>query len=135
MKKKDKQIALALAIIVIFAAAIAAYAIITAKPSTWQPVAQLSHTGIQNTTEFVMNNTWRIKWAITKQDDNLFVLAVSMKNATDDTGYSWVTEASETDTNATQGILPVPYTGTFAIRVLASDTTEWLLIIEEFKPA
>jgi hypothetical protein len=132
MKKKEKRVALSLAIIIIVAAAIVAYAVISAKPSTWLIDAQLSNSGHQDTTEFIMNNTWRIIWTINKQNDNLFILAVYMKN---DTGYSWLTDTSETDTNTTQGILPVRYTGTFIIRVVASDETEWTLFIEELKPA
>ena len=130
--KKQKRVALALAIIILVTAAIVAYAVISAKPSTWQIGARLSNKGHQDTTAFTMNNTWRIAWIISKQNDNLFVLAVYMKN---ETGYSWVTDASETDTNTTRGILPVPYTGTFVIRVVASDETEWTLVIEELKPA
>jgi hypothetical protein len=63
--KKEKQTALAVAIIIIVAAAVVAYAIyavISAKPGTWQIDATISNTGIQDTTEFVMNDTWRIKW-------------------------------------------------------------------------
>jgi hypothetical protein len=50
------------------------------------------------------------------------------------TGYSEVANAAETDTNTTQGVLPVPYTGTFIIRVIASDETQWTLLIEELRP-
>jgi hypothetical protein len=130
--KREKQVALVLAIIIIVAVAIAAYAVISAKPSTWQIDAQLSNNGSQDTTEFMMNNTWRIAWIINNQNNNLFILAVYMKN---DTGYSEVTDTSETDTNMTRGILPVPYTGSFVIRVVASNETEWTLLIEEPKPA
>jgi hypothetical protein len=130
--KKEKQTALVVAIIIIIAAAIIAYTVISAKPGTWQIDAPISNTGIQDTTEFVMNNTWRIAWIINKQNDNLFFLAVSIKNGT---GYSSVADASETDTNTTRGILPVPYKGTFIIRVVASSETEWTLYIKEFKPA
>ena len=132
--KKKKQTTLAVAIITIVAAAIVAYAVyavISAKPSTWQIEDRLSNTGTQDTTEFIINNTWRIDWIVNKQYDN-FVLVVFIKNGT---GYSSVATASQTDTNTTQGILPVPYTGTFVIRVLTSDDTAWTLYIEEFKPA
>jgi uncharacterized membrane protein len=132
MKNKQKRVALVLAIIILVAAAIAVYVVISAKPSTWQIDTTLSNTGHQDTAAFAMNNTWRIGWIINKENDNLFVLAVYIKNGTT---YSWVTEATQTDANNTRGILPVPYTGTFVIRVVASDDTEWTLIIEEFKPA
>ena len=133
--KKKKQTAIGVAIIILVAAAIVAYAVyavISAKPSTWLIDATVSNKGHQDTTPFTINNMWRIAWVINKQNDNLFTLAVYVKNGT---GYSWVTEASETDTNTTRGILPVPNTGTFVIRVVASDETEWTLYIEEFKPA
>jgi hypothetical protein len=135
--KKKKQTALAVAITIIVAAAIVAYAVISAKPinrsiGTLQIDARLSNTGTQDTTEFVMNTTWRIEWIINKQNDNLFFLAALIKNGT---GYSPVADTSETDTNTTRGILPVPYTGTFIIRVIASSDTEWTLYIEEIKPA
>jgi hypothetical protein len=131
MKKKEKQVALALATVIIVVAAIAAYEVISARPSAWQIDAQLSNNGPQETTAFTINNTWAIAWKINKQNNGLFVVAVYMKNGT---GYSWVTDDSETDTNMTQGILPVPYTGTFVIRVVALNETEWTLRIEEFKP-
>jgi len=133
--RKKKQSALAVTIIIIVAAAIVAYAVyavISAKPSTWQIYARLSNSGNQDSTEFVTNNMWRIEWIINKQNDNLFFVAAFIKS---DTGYSPVAEASEADTNTTRGVLPVPYTGTFVIRVIASNDTEWTLYVEEFKPA
>jgi hypothetical protein len=132
MKKKEKQTVLAVTIIIIVIAAVAAYEVISAKPSAWQTDASLSNSGSQDTTTFIMNNTWAVAWIINKQNDNLFTLAVYMKN---DTGYFPVTDASETDTNTTRGVLPVPYTGTFVIRVIASSDTQWTLLIEELKPA
>ena len=130
--KKKQQIALALAIIIIVVAAIV-YAIISANPGRWQVDAQLSGSGTQDTTEFSMNNMWRVEWTITVQSDPLFILEVYRKNDTG--GYSWVTDASATDVSASQGILPVFYTGTFVMRVIASDETEWILVIEEHVPA
>jgi hypothetical protein len=67
------------------------------------------------------------------QNDPLFILSVYMKNDTG--GYSWVTDTSETYTNTTQGILPVFYTGTFVMRIVTSNETEWTLLVEELKPA
>jgi len=131
--KKKQQIALTLAIIVMVAAAVV-YAVISAKPGIWQVYAQpISGSGTQDTTEFSMNNMWRVEWVITVQSDPLFILEVYRKNDTG--GYSWVTEASATDVSASEGILPVFYTGTFVMRVIASDETEWILIIEEHVPA
>ncbi len=130
--KKAKQDALVLAIIIIVAVAIVAYVIVSAKPGTWQLDTTISNAGYQDTTAFTMNNTWRIAWVINKQNDNLFTAAVYMKNGT---GYSWVTDCSEMDTNTTQGLLPVPYTGTFVIRVVASNETEWTLLIWELVPS
>jgi hypothetical protein len=130
--KKAKQDALVLAIIIIVAVAIVAYVIVSAKPGTWQLDTTISNAGYQDTTPFTMNNTWRIAWVINKQNDNLFTAAVYMKNGT---GYSWVTDCSEMDTNTTQGLLPVPYTGTFVIRVVASNETEWTLLIWELVPS
>lgn len=132
MKKNEKRVALAVAVIIIVMAAVAAYEVISAKPGAWQIDAQLSNSGSQDTTAFIMNNTWAIAWRINKQNDNLFTLAVYMKN---DTGYFPVTEMSETDTNTTQGVLPVPYSGTFIIRVIAPIETQWTLQIEDLKPA
>jgi hypothetical protein len=132
MKKKEKQAALALAIIIIVVAAIAAYELISAKSSTWQVDTEITNSGPQDTTEFTINNTWAIAWKINKQNDNLFLVAVYMRNVT---GYSEVANAAETDTNLTQGVLPVPYTGAFVIRVIASGETQWTLLIEELRPA
>jgi hypothetical protein len=69
---------------------------------------------------------------INKQSENLFLVAAAIKNGTE---YYPVVDASETYTNTTRGILPVPYTGTFIIRVVTSSDTEWTLYIEEPKPA
>jgi hypothetical protein len=131
--KKKQQVALALAIIIIVAAAVA-YEVISAKPSTWHVVAPpLSGSGTQDTTEFIMDNMWRVEWVINMQKDPLFILEVHRKN---DTGeYSLVTDTSATDVSAAQGTLPVPYTGTFVMRVIASNETEWTLLIEEREPA
>lgn len=130
MKKKEKLVALALTIIIIIivAATVTAYEVISSKPGTLQIDNQISSSGSQDTTEFTMDHTWAIAWKINKQNDNLFTLAVYIKSGT---SYSPVTDTSETDTNSTHGILPVPYTGTFVIRVITSDATEWTLIIEE----
>jgi uncharacterized membrane protein len=76
MKKKEKQAALALAIIIIVVAAIAAYELVSAKPSTWQNYTELTNSGPRDTTEFTINNTWDIAWKINKQNDNLFLVAV-----------------------------------------------------------
>jgi hypothetical protein len=68
------------------------------------------------------------------QEDPIFVLAVYMKNSTG--GYTWVADTTtEMATNATQGILPVPYTGTFVMHVVASNDTQWVLYIQEWKTA
>jgi len=130
--KKKQQVALALAIIIIVAAAVA-YEFISAKPSTWHVVAPpLSGSGTQDTTEFTMDDMWRVGWAINMQNDPLFILEVYRKN---DTGeYSWVTDVSATEVSAAQGILPVFYTGTFVMRVTTSNETEWTLLIEELNP-
>ena len=120
--KKQQQVALALAIIIIVAAAVA-YEFISAKPSTWQLDARLSGSGTQDTTEFIMDNLWRVEWVINMQNDPLFILEVYRKNDTG--GYSWVTDVSATDVSAAQGILPVFYTGTFVMRVVTSNEIEW----------
>jgi hypothetical protein len=130
--KKKYQVALALSIIIIVAAAVA-YEFISAKPSTWQVYAQLSGSGKTDSARFTMDTRWRIEWAIIRQNDPLFILSVYMKNDTG--GYSWVADTSETYTNTTQGILPVFNTGTFVMRIVTSNETEWTLLVEELKPA
>jgi hypothetical protein len=132
MKKKEKQAALALAVIVIVIVAIAAYEVISAKPSTLHIDMVLTNSGSQDTTEFTINNTWAVAWKINNQSDNLFLLSVFyLRNVTI---FSEVANAAETDTNLTQGVLPVPYTGSFIIRVIASNDTQWTLVIEELMP-
>lgn len=130
--KKGKRDALVLVIIIVVAAAVIVYGMASTKASKWQLDATVSNTGAQYTKPFTMNNTWRIAWVINSQSDNLFTLAVYVWNGT---GYSWVTDCSETDTNTTQGLLPVPYTGTFSIQVVASDETQWTLLLWELKPS
>jgi hypothetical protein len=130
--KKKKQVALALAIIIIVAAAVA-YEFISAKPSTWHVVAPpLSGIGTQDIAPFTMDNMWGVGWAINMQNDPLFILSVYVKN---DTGVFLVADTSETVTNTTHGILPVFITGTFVMRVITSNETEWTLLIEELNPA
>jgi hypothetical protein len=132
MKKKEKQGALAAVIIIIAVAAVVVYAVMSAKPLTWQTDDTLSSSGIQDSTEFTMDNLWRVAWMVS-QTDPIFVLAVYMKNSTG--GYSWVADTTGMTTDSTQGFLPVPYTGTFVMRVIASNDTQWVLYIQERKPA
>ena len=132
--KKKHQVALALSIIIIVAAAIV-YEAISAKPSTWHVVAPpLSGSGTQDIAPFPIDNVWRVAWKIS-QEDPAFVLAVYMKN--DAGGYSdEVAQTSYMDTNSTQGILPVVHTGTFVMRVVvSSNDTQWVLYIQEPNPA
>jgi len=131
--KKKHQVALALSIIIIVAAAVA-YEAISAKPITWQTVDTLSSSGTQDIAPFPIDNVWRVAWKIS-QEDPAFVLAVYMKN--DAGGYSdEVAQTSYMDTNSTQGILPVVHTGTFVMRVVvSSNDTQWVLYIQEPNPA
>lgn len=130
--KKNTEIALALLLVIVMVGvAIVAYVAGTNPPPQsidWQVAAQISGAGRQDTTEFSMNNPWRVAWSIQKQSDNFFFLAVYIKNGT---GYSPIAEADETETNTTQGFVPVSYTGSFVIRVIAMNETEWTLQIQE----
>jgi len=131
--KKKHQVALALSIIIIVAAAVA-YEAISAKPITWQTVGTFSNRGTQDIAPFPIDNVWRVAWKIS-QEDPAFVLAVYMKN---DAGvYSdEVAVTSYLDTNSTQGFLAVSITGTFVMRVVvSSNDTQWDLYIQEPKPA
>ncbi len=134
MDKKEKQGALVGVIIVIAVAAAIAYAVMSARPLAWQNDGPpLSSSGIQDIAPFTINSIqWRVAWMI-NQTDQMFVLAVYMQNSTG--AYSWVTDTSPMTTNATQGFLPVYYTGTFVMRVVASNNTQWVLDIQEPKPA
>ena len=133
MDKKEKQGALVAVMIIIAVAAVIAYAVMSAKPLTWQNDGPpLSSSGIQDIAPFTMNNTWGVAWMI-NQTDPIFVLAVYMKNSTG--AYSWVADTSTMTTNSTHGFLPLYYTGTFAMRVVASNDTQWVLDIQEPKPA
>ena len=130
--KKNTEIALALLLVIaMVGVAVVAYVAGRNPPPQsfdWQVVAQISGSGRQDTTEFSMNNPWRVAWSIQKQSDNFFFLAVYINNGT---GYSPVAEADEQDTNTTQGFVPVSYTGSFVIRVIAMNETEWTLQIQE----
>ena len=132
MNRKEKQGVLAGVIIIIAVAAVVVYAAMTARPLAWQADGPpLSSNGTQDTEPFTMNNTWRVAW-MTQQFDPMFILAVYIKN--DVGGYSWIADVGEEVTNTTQGILPMPYVGTFVIRVIASNETQWTILIEEPKP-
>jgi len=124
--KKNTEIALALLLVMaMIGVAIVAYVTEGNPPPQtfdWQAVAQISGAGRQDTTEFSMNNPRRVAWSIQKQSDNFFLVAVYIKNGT---GYSPIAEADETQTNTTQGFVPVSYTGSFVIRVIAMHETEW----------
>ena len=130
MKKKE-LIALSLSIIVI--GAVAAYAIIKnpfAKTRTWHLFGQVSGAGNQDTTPFNMSNQWRVSWSIDNRTTNLFIVAVYAGPGYRDPP---VAEADESDTNAVRGGLIIDYTGTgtFVIRVVAAQDTQWTLRIEE----
>lgn len=129
MKKKNRLLALSLLIVAI---GTVAYAIIKnpfAQTGEWQIAKSISNVGTQQTTEFTIDNQWRIVWSIQNRSANLFVVAVYMNSSS---GYSSIAEADATDTNATVGVLPVDYTGSFVIRVITLSDTEWTLLIEEF---
>ena len=138
MMKKNMEIALTLLLVIaLVGVAVVAYVAGRNPPTqsfTWQVAAQISGTGNQDTTEFSMNNPWRVAWSIQKQSDSFFFLAVYIKNGTE---YSPIAEADATETNTTQGFVPVSYTGSFVIRVIAMNETEWTLQIQEpvVKPA
>ena len=130
--KRNTEIALALVLVmVMIGVAVVAYVTernVGSQSYDWQVVAQLSGAGRHDTTEFSMNSPWRVAWSIQKQTDNFFLVAVYINNGT---GYTSIAEAAETDTNTTQGFVPVSYTGSFVVRVLAMNETEWTLQIQE----
>jgi hypothetical protein len=130
--KKNTEIALALLLVITLVGVAVVVYVAGRNPPTqsfdWHVAAQISGAGRQDTTAFSMNNPWRVAWSIQKQSDNFFLLAVYIKNGT---GYSSIAEADETETNTTQGFVPVSYTGSFVIRVIAMNETEWTLQIQE----
>ena len=129
---KSRTLGILSLLTVVLAIAFAAYIVTNTKPArtgAWQTVQKISNTGKQDTTEFSMNNPWRIIWKMDNYTSTLFLVAVYEKGST---GYSAVAEADYTDTNSTTGILPVQYTGSFVIRVVTMDDTEWTLQIQEF---
>lgn len=134
MDKKEKQGVLVGVIIVIAVAAVIAYAVMSAKPVTWETVGEpFSSSGTQDIAPFTMDDMWRVAWKI-NQTDLAFVLAVYMENGTG--GYDWVADTSYLTTNSTQGFLPVSHTGTFVMRVVvSSNDTQWVLILQEPKPS
>lgn len=129
MKRKE-LIALSLSIVIIGAAV--AYVIIKnpfAQTRTWHLSGPpLSGEGSQDTEPFNMSNQWRVSWSIESRTTNLFIVAVYAGP-----GYADppVAEADESDTGAVQGGLIMYYTGTFVIRVVAAQDTQWTLRIEE----
>jgi hypothetical protein len=129
---KSRTLGILSLLTVVLAIAFAAYIVTNTKPAVtgaWQTVQEISNTGKQDTTEFSMNNPWRIIWKMDNYTSTLFLVAVYEKGGT---GYSVVAEADYTDTNSTTGILPVQHTGSFVIRVVTMDDTEWTLAIQEF---
>jgi hypothetical protein len=129
---KGRKLVIFSLLIIVLSIVVAAYIATNSKPAvtgTWQIAAEISNTGKQDTTEFSMNDPWRIVWKIDNYTSTLFLVAVYTKNGT---GYSVVAEADAIDTNSTIGILPVKYTGSFVIRVVTMDDTEWTLQIQEF---
>jgi hypothetical protein len=129
---KSRTLGILSLLIIVLVIAFAAYLTTNAKPagsSTWQTAQEISNTGKQDTTEFSVNNPWRIIWKMDNYTSTLFLVAVYEKVST---GYSVVAEADYTDSNSTTGILPVRYTGSFVIRVATMDDTKWTLWIQEF---
>jgi hypothetical protein len=127
---KSRTLGILSLLTIVLAIAFAAYIVTnTARARAWQTAQEISNTGKQDTTEFSMNNPWRILWKMDNYTSTLFLVAVYEKSGT---GYSVVAEADYADTNSTTGILPVQYTGSFVIRVVTMDDTEWTLAIQEF---
>jgi hypothetical protein len=130
---KGSTVAVLSTLIIVIGISVAAY-IVTHNTGTrsgvWQIATQFSNKGRQDTTEFSMSNPWRVVWRIDSYSQNLFVVAIYEKN---NTGYSVVAEADAEDTNSTQGVFaPAEYSGSFIIRVVTMDDTEWTLQIQEF---
>jgi hypothetical protein len=96
----------------------------------WQTAGEISGKGKQDTTEFNVNNKWRVIWKI-DNDTYDFLVAVYIK---DSGGYSPIpeTETYAADVNSTIGVISVDYTGTFVIRVITPDDIAWSLKIQEF---
>lgn len=130
---KGRTVCILLLLIIVIGTAIAAYLVTNSKPAgtgTWQIDTEISNKGTQDTTKFVMSNPWRILWKMDKYTTSgFFLVGVYQKN---DTGFSSIAEANAADANSTVGVLPVGYTGSFVIRVVTSDDTEWTLVLEEF---
>ena len=134
MKKKELA---ALALFIIVIGAVVAFVIIRnpfAQTGTWKLFSQVSGAGTRETTGFNMSDQWCVAWSIANQTTraDYFIITVYARN---DSGFSPIAEADESDTNATEGILPVDYMGSFVIRVVAPDDTEWSLqILHLVKP-
>jgi hypothetical protein len=130
---KGRTVGILLLLIIVIGIAIAAYLATNSKPAgtgIWQIDTEISNKGKQDTTEFVMSNPWRIIWKMDKYTTSgYFLVGVYRQN---ETGFSTIAEANAANTNSTVGVLPVEYTGSFVIRVLTSDDTEWTLVLEEF---
>jgi hypothetical protein len=133
MKKKKRRIALLLSVIVTVAVVAAVAYLLVRNPfaptGAWQLSSQVSGVGPQDTTNFTMNNQWRIIWSIQNRTFNLFIIDVYVRNGT---SYSPIADDDESDTTALQGVIQVNYEGNFFIRVIAASDQEWNLQIEQF---
>ena len=127
---KGKTLGILALLIVVVGIILAVY--ITNNNAVWQTAGEISGKGKQDTTEFNVNNKWRVVWKI-DNDTYDFLVAVYIR---DNSGYSEVAVTYALDMNSTVGVIPVDYTGSFIIRVVTPDDIGWSLKIQEFtKPA
>jgi hypothetical protein len=129
--KKKVSVALSLLVVVIIAA-IATYVITYSPPpenGTWELFDEVSGAGNLDTNEFTMHNRWRLVWSVDEGGAYLFIVAVYTKN---DGGYSLFAEVDKSRTSEYQGVLPVDQLGSFVIRVVAMNDTNWDIQVEEF---
>jgi hypothetical protein len=123
---KGKTLGILALLIVVIGIAVAVS--IANNNAVWQTAGEISGKGKQDTTEFNVNNKWRVIWKIDNDTYDFLIVAVYIK---DSGGYSVVAETAA-DINSTIGVIPVDYTGSFIIRVVTSDDIGWSLKIQEF---
>lgn len=123
---KGKTLGILALLIVVIGIAVAVS--IANNNAVWQTAGEISGKGKQDTTEFNVNNKWRVIWKIDNDTYDFLIVAVYIK---DSSGYSVVAETAA-DINSTIGVIPVDYTGSFIIRVVTSDDIGWSLKIQEF---
>lgn len=129
-----RRVIIILAAVVIAVVIILSFLFIVLRPSQgkdWYFFDYLSGQGDYESPTFTLQNQWRVRWAYRNSTAfNLFGAFVYGKLGIT---FSPILSVTQDDTNETNGVLDVNYTGSFYIRVISVDSVHWNMTVEEYR--